>query len=190
LSNVPSRALIDRASDDGWLSTRGLGFAPTTFPQGVAQPFSPLSQVRLPRANQKGCAIRLLRYAMALRVRADRLPSPVPPSRPQSREPDSKKDYSHGDHRHLYTERERHPLRRNHTSRPSSFRHPRPMTMLPTSGFSSAKSNSGQGGRRPRRTAAILSVSGWMTRGAPIFANLVEAEDSSYILIWSRRSAD
>ena len=25
---------------------------------------------------------------------------------------------------------------------------------------------------------------------APIFANLVEAEDSSYILIWSRRSVD
>ena len=25
---------------------------------------------------------------------------------------------------------------------------------------------------------------------APIYANLVEAEDSSYILIWSRRSAD
>jgi uncharacterized protein (DUF736 family) len=25
---------------------------------------------------------------------------------------------------------------------------------------------------------------------APIFANLVEAEDASYILIWSRRSAD
>jgi len=25
--------------------------------------------------------------------------------------------------------------------------------------------------------------------GAPIYANLVEAEDSSYILIWSRRSA-
>jgi uncharacterized protein (DUF736 family) len=144
--------------------------------------------------TKKAGLFAVLRFAMALRVRADRLPSPAPPLRSQSREPESKRTTIMA-------------IIGNFTKNEDGFtgavktlcldvktrfvRTPKDSDKGPDFRVLVGNIEFGAGWKKTSQNGSFVSVRlDDPSFSAPIYANLVEAEDSTYILIWSRRSGD
>jgi uncharacterized protein (DUF736 family) len=186
------------SSKDGRLSTRGSGYRPDHLPATAASNFFPRLAILgfLAQAKKAGL-FAVLRFALALRVRADRLPSPAPPSRPQSREPDSKRTkimatigtFTKNENGFtgavktlsLNVKAKFVPAENKENEKAPDFR-----ILTGNVEFGAAWKKTAQNGRD------YLSVRlDDPSFAAPIFANLVEGDIANdHSLIWSRRSAD